>query len=291
MKAATAPNKLLKKQITKRNVTRQVKKIQTTATSKDALGERLPLSDLLPIIAFREEDLEVEKKYYKSKNVVIPFFEIFVKNKIKINIYGSHFASPKDQKLTYIIHNASNLTPALIVPFENNIPIYARMISGVSKGWKIESDPKMELIGDPYKTVFQGLKGDKDLFDVLSAVKEIKAGLELSKTKFVTNENGKLELIPADGRDLMIFLRTVIQTSDYNKLKHIEKCMKYLESPTQTKMERFSKSIQQLCNNLNRPPTPKEVFSHLYPNTMTDQYRDIYRDLDDLGLGWLINKY
>jgi hypothetical protein len=289
-KIAMTPEKPIKKQITKGNVARQVKKVQTTAISKDAIEEHLPLSDLLPIIAFREEDLEVKKNYYKSKNGIIPFFEIIVKNKIKINIYGSHFESPKDQNLTYIIHNTSNLTPALIVPFKNNIPIYARIISGVSKGWKIESDPKMELIGDPYKTVFQGLKGDKDLFDVLSAVKEIKAGSEPSKTKFVTNENGKIELIPSDGRDLMIFLRTVIQTSDYYKLKHIEKCMKYLESPTKTKMERFSKSIQQLCNNLNRPPTPKEVFDHLYPNTMSDQYRDIYKDLDDLGLGWLINR-
>jgi hypothetical protein len=289
-KIATTPEKPIKKQIIKGNVARQVKKVQTTAISKDALGENLPLSDLLPVIAFREEDLEVKKSYYKSKNGIIPFIELIVKNKITIKIYGSHFESPKDQNLSYIIHNKSYLTPVLTIPCENTISIYARLISGVSKGWKIESDPKMELIGDPYKTVFQGLKGDKDLFDVLSAVKEIKASSELSKTKFVTNENGKIELIPADGRDLMIFLRTAIQTSDYYKLKYIEKCMKYLESPSQTKMNRFSKCIQQLCNKLNRPPTPKEIFSHLYPNTMSEQFRDIYRDLDDLGFGWLINR-
>jgi hypothetical protein len=278
------------KRIAKRDDTKRGAEIQPTLLKTDARMENLPLANMVP---FGDKDIKVKKCHYASENHEIPFLRIHVKQDITIDLYGSHFESPEDDNLTYLIHNLGRLNPVSIGHFENPVPTYVQMISNTSSGWKIESLVNRELAGDSFKTVFQGFKGDNQVLDVLLAVRKIKSNSEPYITKLIRNAAGKLELIKADGGCLMDFLRPVIKTANYKKLKLIEKCIKYLESPTQTKMERTFKAIKHLCEKLNRPPTPKEIFDHIHPDILNrgGQYRDIYRDLRDLGLGWLIKKY
>lgn len=295
MKAIKAKKKFAKargKRIAKRDFTQPRERILPTLCKTDVRSENLPLADLVP---FSEKDIKVKKCHYEYKNHKIPFLRIHanLKEDITIDVYGSHFESPEDKNLTYLIHNSGKFKPTPLGHFENPLPIYVRMIS-ISSGWKIESLENRELVGDSFKTVFQGFKGDNEVFNVLSAVREIKSNSEPYPTKeLIRNSAGKLVVEYADGSCLMDFLRPVIKTNNYKRLKLIEKCIKFLESPTQTKMERTFKAIKHLCEKFNRPPTPKEIFEHIYPDTQKrgGQYRDIYRDLRDLGLGWLIKKY
>ncbi len=265
------------------------KRFNLDAFIDSSCRKKFPLSDLLPIKTYSQKDFEVKKCLHLHNGNKIPFLEISDGEFLNIRIYGSHFDSDYHKSLSCLIHNRSKVCPIIDNSLNEYSPVYLRMINCSNSRWSIESHGINELAGDSFKTVFQGFKSDRDLPSVLTAVRELKS--EPYKTKLTTNNEGKFELIKADGSDLMNFLRPVIKNSDYKKLKLIEKCMRFLESPTQTKMERTFNSILILCNKLNRPPVPKEIYFNLHPSREEHEYRDIYPDLYDFGLSWLIKNY
>jgi hypothetical protein len=240
------------------------------------------------LLAFYIKDVAVDRDFYMSKGRVIPRLLLTVKERVTVEIYGSHMETNADLGLTHMIHNPMNIRIKHIPEFGLAWPSWVHYVGDLSKGWVVATDSRSHLKGDSEKTVFQGVADDPDLQSVLGAIQEIKQ----TKEMFIPTihfPGGIREQVQV-GKRLLDFLVPVIRNSDYKKLKLIEKCMKYLEVPTRTKLSRYTDSLRAACLDFGRLPTPPELYSKIISEGYELRESGFYKDLNDLGLGWLTRK-
>jgi hypothetical protein len=239
------------------------------------------------LLAFYIKDVEVERDFYMSKGRVIPRLLLTVKRRVTVEIYGSHM-EPADLGLTHMVHNPKNIRIKHVPEFGLDWPSWVYYLDNLSQGWVVATNSRSDLKGDSEKTVFQGVADDPDLQSVLGAIKEIKQ----TKEMFIPTihfPGGVREQVQV-GKHLLDFLVPVIRNSDYKKLKLVEKCMKYLEVPTRTKLSRYTDHLCAACVEFGRLPTPPELYSKIISEGYELRMSGFYKDLNDIGLGWLTKK-
>lgn len=264
--------------------------------AKSELPKQILLEDALKGVPFGEEillafyidDVVVERDFFKDKSRVIPRLLLNIKGKLTVEIYGSHLQTADDARLTHMVHNPTNFRLTHVPEFGRSWPPWVFYLNGSSNGWVVATDARSSLKGDAEKTVFQGIADDPDLHSVLGAVREIKE----SKEPFmdVIEFPGGIKKKERVGARLLDFLLPVIRNSDFKKLKLLEKCMKYLEAPTRTKLSRFTECLRAACRELDRLPTAPELYSRILDGGYELKEARFYKDLNDVGLGWLTRK-
>jgi hypothetical protein len=58
-------------------------------------------------LAFRAEDLDIEKGHSNEKGPKIPFLRVNIHSQAIVEIFGSHLKGDKDKAVTHLIHNKS----------------------------------------------------------------------------------------------------------------------------------------------------------------------------------------
>jgi hypothetical protein len=151
--------------------------------------------------------------------------------------------------------------------------------------WTVSYDAGTNLKGDPIKTDLQGVSDDPDLLIILEAMEEIKKSPydSYSSLPFLGGQINRHRV----GEKLLDFLVRVVRSGDKKKLVLLEKCMKYLESTTKTKLYRFTNSLLGFCDDFGRLPTPTQLHSRIVANGHNFSSSAFYNDLNEIGLGWL----
>lgn len=240
------------------------------------------------LLGFYINDVVVERDFYRADGRVIPRLLLAVKQRATVEVYGSHMETNEDLMLTHMVHNPTNFQLMHVAEFGRSWPPWVFYLNGSRNGWVVATDARSSLKGDAEKTIFQGVTSDPDLLTVLGAVKEIK---ESNKTfTEAIHFPGGIRKQMRVGERLLDFLLPVIRNSDFKKLRLLEKCMKYLEAPTRTKLSRFTDNLRSACQELGRLPTPPELHSRIVQDGYALKESRFYKDLNDVGLGWLTRK-
>jgi hypothetical protein len=267
-------------------------------TSKDCQApKKILLKDVLKgvpldgklLLGFYISDVKEEYDIYTFKRWKIPRIRLNIKNKGVVDIYGSHLKTKEDRHLTHIVHNPTNIWFRLVREFDKPWPSWVSFIRNSKTKWEFFYDLINTIKGDAEKTSFQGVADDPDLLNVLLSVEEIKKSKE-THTEVIVFPGGIRKEVRI-GEDLLDFLLPVVRSSNFKKLKLLEKCIKYCDNPpSNTKMSRIITHMNLTCNHLNRLPTPPELLSSIDDSGY--EYKDsrFYKDLNDVGLGWLSNK-
>jgi hypothetical protein len=240
------------------------------------------------LLGFYIDDVVVERDFYRAKGRAIPRLLFTIKQRVTVEVYGSHMETNEDLRLTHMVHNPTNFRLMQVPEFGRSWPPWVFYLNGSSKGWVVATDARSSLKGDAEKTVFQGIADDPDLHSVLGAVREIKGSKETFMD--VIEFPGGIKKKERVGARLLDFLLPVIRNSDFKKLKLLEKCMKYLEAPTRTKLSRFTDCLRAACRDLDRLPTAPELYSRILDGGYELKEARFYKDLNDVGLGWLTRK-
>jgi hypothetical protein len=250
---------------------------------KDAL-KGLPMGDEI-MLAYYLDDVEVQRDFYIEGGRKIPRLLLHIKKRATIEIYGSHLETPEERQRTHVVHNPTNYYLMFVPQFGRPWPPYIFMIQNSRNGWVVAYDAASRLKGEALKTVFQGVATDPDLERVLSAVEEIKN----IPVDYMGGYHfpGGTKTERRVGERLLDFLVPVIRTSNFKKVRLLEKCMKYLETPTKTKLDRFVTPLRGACEKLGRLPTPPELLSCIRATGFQIADSRFYTDLNDIGLGWL----
>lgn len=249
------------------------------------------VSDGVFTMAFHARDVVVEKGFLKADGREIPRLRTITKGKVSLDIIGSHLETDLDRQQTHIVFNPDGAR--LIFMLEPGQPCHTAVffIQHCVRRWSVASDSRTRLRGDAaVKTVFQGVQDDPDLHTVLDALEEIKRfkGVDhLMETEFPSGTTSRRFL----GTNLLKVLIPAVRNSDYKKVRLIEKCMKFLEDPSPTKADRIRRPLLLACDELDRIPTARELYTRLVsggcPNLSESRF---YSDLPHVGLGWLTKK-
>jgi hypothetical protein len=253
---------------------------------KDAL-KGVPYGEEI-LLAFYFKDVVVERDFYRGQGRMIPRLLLTVKERVTVEVYGSHLATNEEISLTHMVHNPTNFRLTHVPEFGRAWPHWIWMLNGSHNGWVVATDARSNLKGEAAKTIFQGVADDPDLHTILGAIQEIKE----SKVKFIDMIKfpGGIKTQERVGVRLLDFLLPVIRNSDFKKLRLLEKCMKYLEVPTTTKLTRFTNNLRSACEELCRLPTAPELYSRILDGGYELKESRFYKDLNDVGLGWLTRK-
>jgi hypothetical protein len=240
------------------------------------------------LLAFYLDDVRVEKDYYTGERRHIPRLQLRVKDRVTVEIYGSHLETTADQDLTHVVYTPPDYYLVHVPEFGRPYPPYIFMICQSIKGWVISTNSKTALRGEATKTIFQGVADDPDLHRVLSALEELKT----SPVDHVESYHfpGGVKKTRRVGEALLDFLGPVVRTSDYQKLRLLEKCLRYLDSATKTKSDRYCLPLRAACEELGRLPTAPELYSRVLKTGFQVKESRFYSDLADVGLGWLTRK-
>jgi hypothetical protein len=241
------------------------------------------------LLAFYLDDVRVEKDYYTGEKRNIPRLLLHVKDRVTVEVYGSHLETAADRELTHVVYSPPDYFLVHEPEFGRPYPPYIYMIYRCVKGWVISSTSKTSIKGEATKTIFQGVVDDPDLHRVLDAVEELKTSpVDYMESHHLPGGEKKTRRV---GEDLLNFLGPVIRTSNYRKLRLIEKCLRYLDSATKTKSDRYCLPLRKACEALGRLPTAPELYSRVLETGYQIKESRFYSDLADLGLGWLTRKH
>lgn len=240
------------------------------------------------ILAYYMDDVEVERDYHTANGRKIPRLLVTVKKRATIEIYGSHLQTPEDHFVTHVVHNPTHYYLIHIPEFGRAWAPHLFMIQSSRKGWVITSNSRTDLKGESRKTVFQGVEDEEQLVKLLGAVREIKeCPVDYLETiKLPEGSRTKTRV----GERLLDLLVPAIRNFDFKLIGLLEKCMRFLESPTPTKLDRFINPLREVCVELDRLPTAPELYAKIRAGGYQLKESRFYSDLPDVGLGWLTKK-
>jgi hypothetical protein len=237
-------------------------------------------------LAFRGEDLDIEKGYTKGKGAKIPLLRVKIHSQAIVDIFGSHLKGEKDKTVTHVIHNKSHFELISIEGEYSPLPaLHPLLVHSRSYGWTVSCGEGTKLKGDAIKTVFQGVSDDPDLVMILTEMEEIKKSSHDSYSYLpFPGANMTRHRV---GDKLFDFLVRIVRSGEEKKLNLLQKCMDYLHPPTKTKIDRFTHSLSNYCNNHGRLPTPPELLRQIYADGYEFSNPQFYKSLNEIGLRWM----
>jgi len=240
------------------------------------------------MLAYHMDDIELECDYCTANGRKIPRLLVTIKKRATIEIYGSHLQTPEDHFITHVVHNPTNYYLIHIPEFGRAWPPHLFLIQSSRKGWVIATNARTNLNGESRKTVFQGVEVEEHLVKLLAAVREIKdCPVDYLETiKLPEGSRTKTRV----GERLLDLLVPAIRNFDFKMIGLLEKCMRFLEFPTPTKLDRFIKPLRNACTELDRLPTAPELYARITAGGYQLNESRFYSDLRDVGLGWLTKK-
>jgi len=246
-------------------------------------------------LPFSSSSVKIKRDFISSGRREIPRITVKVNPKVEIEIFGSHLETESDRRVTHLVYNPSSFQLLAVEETGVSHALYSKfLVASKPNGWKaVFDDESLKLAGEAAKTVFQGVADDPDLPVVLNAVEEIRGSTE----DFVTapppplNYDRGIEIKRQRiGEQLLDFLVPLIRNPDFKKLQLLEKCIRYLQSETKTKMDRMTGALCDACEKYGRIPTAPELFSWITNSGYQLKEARFYSDLCDVGLGWLTRK-
>jgi hypothetical protein len=245
-------------------------------------------------LAFTSSQVKIFEDFAKFGKIEIPRLRLTLKTDVVLDIYGSHLNHPDDLNLTHIVHNSTVYKPILEEDYGYYPPRWATMlVESEPRSWAVVYDKAMVIKGEPAKTIFQGVSDSPDLRMLLGVVDDIISSTEDYETKLPTPLDTFVGEPPERqrvGEALLNFIVPAIRAKDTNKLRLLEKCVRFYDPPSKTKIERFAKPLKKLCQAIGRPPSAPELYSAIIADGYDMKESRFYADLNDVGLGWLTRK-
>jgi hypothetical protein len=234
------------------------------------------------IVPFRWQDVKWREDFYTGEKRNIPCLVVEIPPDITVKIYGSHLKSRDDYKLTHLCEKNRDVDLYVSEPPPNeNYPEWFAYLDDFCWQWFLIDGDGVHFKGSPSQRVFQKVMGDPDLKTLVSVVHSIKT----------TNRSSE-RIIDFTGRRLLKVLVPAIRDHNLSKFDLIKKVMTFCVTPRDVpKSVIYNDTLLGCARRLCRVPTGPELFDCLQELECIMEAPLFYRDLKEVGLGWLTKEY